>query len=87
MNRYNLKDAEWRFDAVPQITDGMNVSTYVDPNIEPKLRELEEEEAHQLAKIEAGDMRGGGDDSNIDEEEKAAMQEIRERKRTMKNLG
>ena len=36
--QYVLKDAEWRFDAVPQIMDRMNVSDYVDPDIELKLR-------------------------------------------------
>ena len=40
--------------------DGMNVSDYVDPYIDLKLRELEEEEAQQLAKMEAADMGGGG---------------------------
>ena len=36
--QYNLKDAEWCFDAVPQIMDGMNVFDYVDSDIELKLR-------------------------------------------------
>ena len=57
----DLKDAEWCFDAVPQIMDGMNVSNYVDPDIELKLRELEEEEeAQQLSDMEVADMGGGG---------------------------
>ena len=58
--QYNLKDAEWSFDVVPQIMDGMNVSDYVDLDIKLKLRELEEEEAQQLADMEAADMGGGG---------------------------
>ena len=45
--QYDLKDAEWRFDAVPRIMDGMNVSDYVDSDIKMKLRELEEEEARR----------------------------------------
>ena len=36
--QYYLKDAEWRFNAVPQIMDGTNVSDYVDPDIDLKLR-------------------------------------------------
>ena len=60
MNSYDLRDAEWRFNAVPQIMDEMNVSDYIDPEIELKLRELEEEEAHKLAKMEAANMGGGG---------------------------
>ena len=39
--QYDLKDAEWRFDAVTKIMDVINVSDYVDPDIEPKWRELE----------------------------------------------
>ena len=82
-----MKYAEWRFDAVPQIMDGMNISNYVDPDIELKLRELEEEEAHKFAEMEAADMGGGDDNSDIEEEEEAAVKEIRERKRTMRNMG
>ena len=40
--QYNLKDAEWSFDVVPQIMDGMNVYDYVDPDIDMKLSELGE---------------------------------------------
>ena len=55
--------------------DGMNVSDYVDPDIELKLRELEEEESHNLAELEAADLgEGGGDNSDIGEEEEAAVQ-------------
>ena len=28
--QYDLKDAEWSFDVVPHIMDGMNVSNYKD---------------------------------------------------------
>ena len=57
--KYDLKDAEWRFNAVPYIMDIMNVSNYVESDIELKLRELEEEEAQQLAEIEAANIGGG----------------------------
>ena len=36
--KYNLKDAEWSLNTVPQITDGMNVSNYIYPDIDLKLR-------------------------------------------------
>ena len=58
--QYDLKNAEWSFNAVPKIMDRMNVSVYVDLEIELKLGKLEEEEAQQLADIEAVDMGGGG---------------------------
>ena len=68
--------------------DGMNVSDYVDPDIELKLRDLEEEEAHQLAETEAVNMGGRRDDNiDLDKEEEADVQEIRKRKRTMRNVG
>ena len=35
-----MKDVEWRFDAVTQIMDIMNISDYVDSDIELKLREF-----------------------------------------------
>ena len=52
-----------------------------------KLRELEEEEAHQLAETEAVNMGGGDDDSDLDEKEEADVQEIRKKKWTMRNVG
>ena len=68
--------------------DGMNEDDYVDPDIELKLRELEEEEAHQLAETEAVNMGGRRDDNiDLDKEEEADVQEIRKRKRTMRNVG
>ena len=36
--KYNMKDAVCRFDVVPQIMDGMNLSDYIDPEIDLKLR-------------------------------------------------
>ena len=42
--QYDLLDPEWRFDAIPQILDGKNIADYFDPDIEEKLRMLEEEE-------------------------------------------
>ena len=38
--QYDMKDVEWRFDAVTQIMDIMNISDYVDSDIELKLREF-----------------------------------------------
>ena len=35
--QYDLKDTVWRFDVVPQTMDGMNISDYVDPDIDLKL--------------------------------------------------
>ena len=67
--------------------DRMNAYNYVDQDIKMKLRELEEEDAQKFTEMEAADMGGGDDDSNLDKEEDAALQEICERKRTTRNVG
>eukprot|EP00554_Chaetoceros_debilis_P008071 CAMPEP_0194079866 /NCGR_PEP_ID=MMETSP0149-20130528/5984_1 /TAXON_ID=122233 /ORGANISM="Chaetoceros debilis, Strain MM31A-1" /LENGTH=700 /DNA_ID=CAMNT_0038761457 /DNA_START=132 /DNA_END=2234 /DNA_ORIENTATION=- len=76
--QYDLKDPEWRFDAIPEIMDGKNVMDYVDPDIEAKLAMLEKEEDQLVAEAQAAAM--GDDDSDLDEEEEAAVAAIRERK-------
>ena len=86
--QYNLKGSDWRFDAVPKIMYRMNVSNYVDLDIELKLRELEEEGAHQLANMEAAYMGGGGVMiATSTKRRRRDVQDIRERKRTMRKLG
>ena len=76
---YDLKDEEWRFDAIPQILDGKNIVDCVDPDIDAKLARLEEEEA-QLVEEEAAAAMGDDPESDLDEEEAAAIGAIRERK-------
>ena len=41
---WSLKDTEWKYDAIPEIMDGMNVADWIDPDIDRKLAELEAEE-------------------------------------------
>lgn len=77
--QYDLADPEWRFDAIPQILDGKNIADYVDPDIEEKLRLLEEEEEQLQAEYEAANMERMDDDDSLDEMEKAAVTEIRDR--------
>lgn len=40
-----LENDAWKYDIVPEIMDGKNIIDYVDPDIEEKLRLLEEEHA------------------------------------------
>jgi nucleolar GTP-binding protein len=77
--QYDLADPEWRFDAIPQILDGKNIADFVDPDIEEKLRLLEEEEEQLQAEYEAANMERMNDDDSLDEMEKAAVTEIRDR--------
>lgn len=81
---YDLKDDEWRFDAIPQILDGRNIADYVDPDIDAKLARLEEEEAQLLEEETAGAM-GEDPESDLEEEESAAIEAIRERKTIARN--
>ena len=39
-----VRNDDWRYDAVPEIMDGMNVADWVDADIDRKLAELEAEE-------------------------------------------
>ena len=85
--QYDLADPEWRFDAIPQILDGKNIADYVDPDIDEKLRLLEEEEDRLAAEDDAANMNGMDDEESLDEMEKAQVTEIRDRikiKRTYK---
>jgi nucleolar GTP-binding protein len=76
--QYDLKDPEWRFDAIPEILDGKNIADFVDPDIDAKLAALEKEEEQLAAEMEAANM--GDEESDLDEEEEAAVEAIRERK-------
>lgn len=77
--QYDLKNPDWRFDAIPEILDGKNIMDFVDPDIEAKLAALEKEEEQLTAEAEAAAM--GEDESDLDEEEEAAVEAIRERKK------
>jgi nucleolar GTP-binding protein len=77
--QYDLADPEWRFDAIPQILDGKNIADYFDPDIEEKLRLLEEEEDQLQAEYDAANMERMDDDESLDELEKAQVSEIRDR--------
>jgi nucleolar GTP-binding protein len=81
---YDLKDPEWRFDAIPEILDGKNIMDYVDPDIDAKLAVLEKEEEQLAAEAEAAAM--GDDESDLDEEEEAAVEAIRERKKEFRMM-
>lgn len=80
---YDLKDDSWKFDTIPEIIDGKNIADFVDPDILAKLEQLEREEDQIVAELQAAKM-GEEEDSDLDEEEQAAVEAIRERKRSIK---
>jgi len=77
--QYKLKDDEWKFDAIPEIIDGKNVADYIDPDISKKLADLEMEE-EQLIKELVAQRMGEEPESDLDSEEEAAVDAIRDRK-------
>lgn len=82
---YDLQDEEWKFDAIPEIIDGKNIADYIDPEIEKKLAELELEEDQLMAELEAQRM-GEEVESDLDSEEEAAVEAIRDRKKIMRKM-
>jgi nucleolar GTP-binding protein len=82
--QYDLKDEAWRFDAIPEIMDGKNIADYVDPDIMAKLEALEKEEEQLVSELDAAKM-GEEEASDLDEEEEAAVEAIRARKKTIRS--
>ena len=92
--RYLLDNAEWKYDAVPEIWDGKNIADFVDPEIEAKLLALEREEDELEAKgfyESEEEMEDSGDEeirelaSKIKDKKKMIVTEHRMRKNTHKN--
>lgn len=84
--QYDLADPEWRFDAIPEIMNGKNIADYIDPDIAARLEALEQEEEQLVAELEAAGMGGEDEESDLDEEEEAAVHAIRERKRIARTM-
>ncbi len=83
--QYDLKDDEWKFDAIPEIIDGKNVADYIDPDISKKLADLEMEEEQLIKELEAQRM-GEEPESDLDSEEEAAVDAIRDRKAIIRKM-
>eukprot|EP00040_Diaphanoeca_grandis_P005633 m.33785 g.33785 ORF g.33785 m.33785 type:complete len:666 (+) comp16872_c0_seq1:235-2232(+) len=65
---WDLADASWKYDDIPEIMDGKNVADFIDPEIMQRLEELEKEE-------DAREAAGEYDDDMSEEDEET--QEIR----------
>jgi len=81
--QYELENDEWKFDAIPEIIDGKNIADFVDPDILQKLEALEQEEDQIVAEMDAAKMEEEPE-SDLDEEEEAAVNAIRARKKIIK---
>jgi nucleolar GTP-binding protein len=82
---YDLDDDDWKFDAIPEIIDGKNIADFVDDDILARIEALEREEEQIISELDAARM-GEPDDSDLDEEEEAAITAIRERKKKIKTM-
>jgi len=80
---YDLKVDEWKFDSIPEIMNGKNIADYIDADIEKRLADLEAEEEQAIQEYEAAQMENP-EESDLEEEEEAAVMAIRDRKKTIK---
>lgn len=83
---FMLENQAWKYDKVPEIWNGMNITDYVDPDIERKLQELEAEEEERLRLLAASR------DWDLERKEelewregKAVIGQIEEQKKVVKN--
>ncbi|KAF2217594.1 hypothetical protein CERZMDRAFT_108283 [Cercospora zeae-maydis SCOH1-5] len=82
-DQYLLEDDEWKNDRIPEVLNGKNVYDYFDPDIEEKLKALEDEE-------EAREADGVYDeDEDIEDAEEADIafkaELIREKRQLIRN--
>jgi nucleolar GTP-binding protein len=88
--QYDLEQDEWRFDRIPEIMDGKNIADYCDADIMQRLEELEREEDQIIAELQAAKLMAAsaddfaGEESDLDEEEQAAVDAIRARKKIIR---
>ena len=82
-DKYLLENDQWKQDKVPEVVNGKNVYDFIDPDIEAKLAELEEEEER---------LEGEGfydSDESLEDAEQADIrikaEEIREKRQLIRN--
>ena len=80
---YDLAEADWRHDKVPEFFNGKNVADFVDPDIEAKLAELEAEEERLEAEGYYDDSESMEDEDDGEIRMKAEL--IRDKKALMMN--
>jgi nucleolar GTP-binding protein len=84
-DQYLLENDEWKYDKVPEYYLGRNVADFVDPDIDAKLAELEDEEA----RLEAEGFYEGEEDDEVEDAETADIkfkaELIREKRELIRN--
>ncbi|CAG9461871.1 unnamed protein product [Pedinophyceae sp. YPF-701] len=82
---YQLREDDWRWDVIPEIMDGKNIADYVDPDIDARLEELEQEEARLAEEWEAAaeKVRAAEAANALGEEEAELLDKIKDRKKQL----
>lgn len=86
---YQLEDESWKFDRWPEFYLGKNVMDFYDPDIEEKLKKLEEEE-DKLLEMERNENELMQDDESensdgvTEEDLKKSLKEVRSKKAILK---
>ena len=80
---FDLADADWNHDKVPEFWNGKNVADYVDPDIEDKLTQLEAEEERLEAEGYYDESESMEDEEEADIRMKASL--IRDKKKLIMN--
>eukprot|EP01156_Anaeramoeba_ignava_P002739 Anaeramoba_ignava/a219375_50.p1 GENE.a219375_50~~a219375_50.p1 ORF type:complete len:383 (-),score=167.02 a219375_50:29-1150(-) len=82
LNKYFiLENEDWRYDVVPEIIDGKNISDFVDPDILKRLDELEIEEEEIIRRLQEEPEEQEG----LTEEQEILLSKIREKRTIMHN--
>jgi len=76
--KWDLAAEEWKYDQIPEIVNGRNIADWIDPDIEEKLKELEEDEEERLRK-EAAYQKNKEEVFRLDAVSKQAAHVIRDR--------
>lgn len=76
---WNLKNPEWKYDAIPEIWNGKNIADFVDSDIMEHLNQLEAEEAEILQNVEAANNMEE-DENELSEGEELMYDEIQYQK-------
>lgn len=77
---WQLEDDNWKYDIIPEIMDGKNISDYFDSDIVKKLGELEYEEEELQAAFEESGIQFINSDDELTQEQLYLIQKIREKK-------
>jgi nucleolar GTP-binding protein len=74
---YTLENDEWKYDKIPEIMDGLNISDYIDPDLIEKLEALEREEEERTRKLQALMESPDWDEDDLPELTEEDMEKVR----------